>query len=129
MLCVLIVEGMYVVVNVMLSPMSVMSPHHALCNLSTHTVLKLCTLSVFGFLNYDVSCMCVVNKQFVLIPFMLSCSMMRFLSLLLLGPCGVSVVMWSSLVCLLGCRGTICGYCDCDACTVVCVACVDAERV
>ena len=42
--------------------------------------------------------MCVVNKQFeLLIPFMLTCSMMRFLSLLLLGlcPCVVSVVMWS----------------------------------
>ena len=50
--------------------------------------------------------MCVVNKQFellkfVLIPFMLTCSMMRFLSLLLLGmcPCVVSMVMWTSLVC------------------------------
>ena len=52
------------------------------------------------FLNCDDICMCVVNKQFgllefVLIPFMLTCSMMRFISLLLLGmcPCGVSVVM------------------------------------
>ena len=42
------------------------------------------------------------------------------------------MVMWSYLVCLLGCRGTLCGcggYCNCDACTVVCVACVYAERV
>ena len=45
--------------------------------------------------------MCVVNKQFallefVLISFMLTGSMMRFLSLLLLGlcPCVMSVVMW-----------------------------------
>ena len=60
-----------------------------------------------GFLNCDDICMCVVNKQFellefVFIPFMLTCSMMRLLSLLLLGMCprGVSVVMWSSLVCL-----------------------------
>ena len=60
-----------------------------------------------GFLNCDDVCMCVANKQFellelVLIPFMLTCSMMRFLSLLLLGmcPCDVSVVKWSSLVCL-----------------------------
>ena len=44
--------------------------------------------------------MCVVNKhfelfEFVLIPFMLTCSMMRFLSILLLGlcPCVVSVVV------------------------------------
>ena len=138
------VEGMSVVVNVMLSTMSVMSPPPALCNLSALTVMKLCTLGVFvfmgelGFLNCDDICMCVVNKHFelleFLIPFMLTCTMMRFLSLLLLGlcPCGVFVVMWSSLVCLLGCRGTLCGCCgccDCGACTVVCVACVYAEIV
>ena len=52
MLCVLIVEGMSVVVNVMLSLMSVMSPPPALCNLSVRTV-----------------CMCVVNKQFELLEF------------------------------------------------------------
>ena len=51
--------------------------------------------------------MCVVNKkfellEFVLILFMLTCSMMRVLSLLLLGMClcDVSVVIGSSLVCL-----------------------------
>ena len=45
--------------------------------------------------------MCVVNKQvelleFVLSPFMLTCSMMRFLPLLLLGLCAclVFVVLW-----------------------------------
>ena len=39
---------------------------------------------------------------------MLTCSMMRFLSLLLLGlcPCVVAVGMWSSLVCLCVSRGT-----------------------
>ena len=42
------VEGMSVVVNVMLSLMSVMSPPPALCNLSAHTVVKLCTLGVFA---------------------------------------------------------------------------------
>ena len=47
-LCVLMVEDMSVVVNVMLSPMSVMSPPHALCNLSPRTVLTLCTLGVFA---------------------------------------------------------------------------------
>ena len=39
--------------------------------------------------------------------------------------------MWSSLACLLGCLGTLCGCggcCDCDVCTV-CVACVYAGRV
>ena len=54
MLCVLIVEGMSVVVNVMLSLMSVMSPPSALCNLSVRTDVKLC---IFG----------VVNKQFELL--------------------------------------------------------------
>ena len=42
------VEGMPVVVNVMLSLMSVMSPHHVLCDLSVRTVVKLCTLGVFA---------------------------------------------------------------------------------
>ena len=46
-LYVLLVEGMSVVVNVMLSLMSVMSPPPAFCNLSARTVVKLCTLGVF----------------------------------------------------------------------------------
>ena len=43
-----------------------------------------------GFMNCDDICMCVVNKQFELL------SMMRFLSLLLLGLCDcvVFVVLW-----------------------------------
>ena len=48
MLCVLIVEGMSVVVNVMLSLMSVMSSPPALCNLSGHTAVKLCILGVLA---------------------------------------------------------------------------------
>ena len=44
-LCVLMVEGLSVVVNVMLS---LMSPPPALCNISVHTVVKLCTLGVFA---------------------------------------------------------------------------------
>ena len=52
MLCVLIVEGMSVVVNVMLSLMSVMSPPPALCNLSVRTDVK---LSIFGVLALGVS--------------------------------------------------------------------------
>ena len=47
MLCVLMVEGRPVVVNVLLSRMSVVSPLPALCNPSTRTVVKLCTLGVF----------------------------------------------------------------------------------
>ena len=43
------VEGMYVVVNVMLSLMSVMILHPALFNLSSHTVVKLYTFGVFTF--------------------------------------------------------------------------------
>ena len=41
-------EGMSVVVNVMLSLMSVMSPLPALCYLLARTVVKLCTLGVFA---------------------------------------------------------------------------------
>ena len=47
-LCVLMVDGMSVVVNVMLSLISVMSPPPASCNLSVRTVVKLCTLGVFN---------------------------------------------------------------------------------
>ena len=75
MLCVLIVKGMSVVVNMMLSLMSVMSPPSALCNLSVRTAVKLCIFGVLafrgelGFLNCDDVCMCVVNKQFELLEF------------------------------------------------------------
>ena len=44
---------MSVVVNVMLSLMSVMSPPPDLYNLSVRTVVKLCTLGELGFLNCD----------------------------------------------------------------------------
>ena len=47
--CVLCIDGRrYVVVNVMLYLMGVMSPPLALCNLSARTVVKLCTLEVFA---------------------------------------------------------------------------------
>ena len=39
---------MSVVVNVMLSLMSVMSTPPAVCNLSVHTVVKFCTLGVLA---------------------------------------------------------------------------------
>ena len=62
-----------------------------------------CFRGELGFLNCDDICMCVVNKQFELLEFvfysfMLTCNMMRFLSLLLLGLCAcvVSVVRLSS---------------------------------
>ena len=53
-----------------------------------------------GFLNCDNICMYVVNKQFELLEFLslfvLTCNMMRFISLLLLGlcACGVFVILW-----------------------------------
>ena len=76
-------EGMSVVVNVILSLMGVMSPPLALCNLSLHTVVQpivahCCAVMYFGcfdfkgelgFMNCDDICMCVVNKQFVLVEF------------------------------------------------------------
>ena len=46
------VEGMSVVVNVMLSLMSVMSPPPVFCKLSLRTAVKLCT---FGVLTLGVS--------------------------------------------------------------------------
>ena len=67
-LCVLIVEGMSVVVNVMLSLMSVMSPPPALCNpIGSHY----CEVMYFEFyfLNCDDVCMCVVKQQFELLEF------------------------------------------------------------
>ena len=143
-LCVLMVKGMSVVVNVMLSLMSV-TPPSTLCNLSGHTVVKLCTFCMFdlgvSFMFWIVmksACLSwkirLSSSSLFIIPFMLTYSMIRFLSFLLLRlcPCVVSVGMWSSLVCLWVCLGTLCrcrGCCDCNACTVVCVACVYTERV
>ena len=65
------VEGMSVLMNVMLSLISVISPPiYFGC---------VCFRDEFGFLNCDDICMCVLNKQFELleiafIPFMLTCS-------------------------------------------------------
>ena len=47
-LCVVCINSMSVVVNVMLSLMSVMSPPPALCNLSVRTAVKLCILGVLA---------------------------------------------------------------------------------
>ena len=46
--CVFMVEGMSVVVNVVLSLMNVMSPPPVLYDLSARKVVKLCTLGVFA---------------------------------------------------------------------------------
>ena len=137
--CVFMVEGMSVVVNIMLSLMSVMSPPPALCNISARTVVNLCTLSVFAlrvsFVSWIVmisACVSWISSlsspSLFLIPFMLTCSIMRFLSLLLLGlcPCVVSVVMWSV------CEVVVVPYVDVVvAVTVMCVLLfvLHAERV
>ena len=74
MLCVLIVEGMSVVVNVMLSLISVMPTSCLVQPIGAHC----CEVMYFwcfgfrgelGFLNCDDVCMCVVNKQFELLEF------------------------------------------------------------
>ena len=124
--------------------MSVMRPPPALHNLSTCTVGKLCTLGVcfrgeLGFLNCDDICMCVVNKQFELLEFVFESVYvdLQYDEIYLTYTAG-SVSLWCicSHMAVVGlsvsCRGTLCGCgrcCDCDACTVVCVACVSAERV
>ena len=107
MLCVLIVEG-----SVCCSECNVVSNE---CNEPTSCLVQAigahccevmyCGCFGFrgelGFLKCGDVCMCVVNKQvelleFVLSLFMLTCNMMRFLSLLLLGlcVCVVLVVLW-----------------------------------
>ena len=64
MFCIFVAESVFV-----------MSPPHALCDLSVRTVVKLFTLGVFnswgelGFLNCDDICTYVVNKQFDLFVF------------------------------------------------------------
>ena len=91
------VEGMSVVVNVMLS---LMSPHPALCNISARTVVKLCTLGELGFLNCDVICMCVMNKQFDLLEFVFYSVYvdLQYDDISLTFTAG-SVFLWSSFVC------------------------------
>ena len=132
-LCVLIVEGMSVVINVMLPIMSVMNPPPGLCNLSVRTVVKICILgfrSELDFLNCDDICVCVVNKQFELLEFVFDSVYVDLqydeISLTFIAVsvclCGVS-----SPVVVLGLSVRLLWYCD--ACTVVCVACVYDERM
>ena len=74
--CVLLVEGMSVVVNVMLSLMSVMSPPSScLVQLIGRHCCEVMYFGCFdfrgelGFRNCDDVCMCVVNKQLELLEF------------------------------------------------------------
>ena len=85
----------------MLSLMSVMSIYPALCNLIVAHCCEVMYIRCLdfrdelSFLNCDDVYMCVVNNQCLsssslfLSPFMLTCSMMRFLSLLPVCLCGV----------------------------------------
>ena len=55
---------------------------------------SVCFRDELGSMNCDDICMCIVNKQvvlleIVLIPFMLTCSIARLFSILLLGRCAV----------------------------------------
>ena len=96
------VEGMSVVVNIMLSLKSIMSPPHALC--------KICEVMYFGcfgfrcklgFLNCDDVWMCVVNKLFELLEFVFDSVYVDLqYDEISLAFIVVAVVIWSSLVCL-----------------------------
>ena len=78
-----VVEGISVVVNV--------QPNSAHGGKSMY-FWSFCLRGELGFLNCNNICMCVVKKQFelhefVLILFLLTCSIMRLILLLLLGLC------------------------------------------
>ena len=141
MLCVLIVNGMSVVVNVILSLINE-------CNEPTSCLVQpigahSCEVIYFGcfgfrgelgFLNCDHVCMCVVNKQFELLEFVSESVYVDLqydeISLTFTAGsvwlCGVSSpvkviglfvrVSWYPMLCVRLLR------CDSDVCTVVCVA-------
>ena len=67
MLCVLMVEGMSVVVNAMLSLIIGMSPPHNGGEVMYFGCF--CFRGELGFLDCDDICMCVVNKHFELLEF------------------------------------------------------------
>ena len=122
------VEGMSVVVNVMF-----VQP------IGTHggEVMYfgcVCFMGELGFLNYDDICMGVVNNQFELLEFVFDSVYVDLqygeISLTFTAGSVSLCCVWSNLVVFdlsVGLRCG-CGGC-CDACTVVCVACVYAERV
>ena len=106
MLCVLMVECMSVVVNFMLSLISVMSPPPCLVQpISAHggevmLFESFCFWDELGFLNLDDICMCVVNKQFEFLEFVFNSVYVDLKYNESMCACVVCVVMWSSLVCL-----------------------------
>ena len=111
-MCVLLVEGMFVVVNV-LSLMSVEPTSCLVQPIGSHC----CEIMYFrcfgfrgelGFLNCD-DVYIFNNKQFELLEFVFDSVYvdLQYDEISLTFTAG-SVVMWSSLVCLCGCRGTLC---------------------
>ena len=53
---------------------------------------SICFRGELGFMNCDDICMCIIRLSFsslFLIPFMLACSIIRFISILLRGLCAV----------------------------------------
>ena len=95
-----------------------------------------CIRGELGFLKCDDICMFVVNKQLELLEF-------GFNSIYVdLKDNEIYLTFTAGSVCLCGVcssrplrvcevvHGTLCGRCsDCDACSVVCVACEYGERV
>ena len=79
--------------------------------------------------------MCITDKQLELLEFVFDSVYVDLqYDKISLTSIAWSVSLWCvcSHVFVFGCRGTICGCgvcCDCDACTVFCVACVYADRV
>ena len=103
------VEGMSVVVNVMFVSNECNKPTPCLLQtIGTHggEVMHfgcVCFRGELGFLNCDDICMCVVNKQFVLLEFVFDSVYVdpQYDEISLTFTAWyVSVAMWSSLVCL-----------------------------
>ena len=98
-----------------------------------------CFRGELGFPNCDDICMCIVNKQFELLEFVFDSVYVDLQyyeisltftagSVCLCSVCGYLVVFGLSVM-LSWYPMRAGGCCDCNACTVVHVACVYAERV
>ena len=94
-----------------------------------------------GSLDCDDICMCVVNKKFELLKFIFDSVYVDlqydkiYLTFMAGSVCLYCVSSHVVVFCLSVCTivvGILCGCvgcCDCDVCTVVCAACLYAERV
>ena len=97
-----------------------------------------CFMDELGFLNCDAICMCVVNKQFELLEFVFYSVYvdLQYDEISLTFTAGfVSLCLWSCSRLWSVCEVVVVPYVDAVVavtvmrCTVVCVACVSAERV